>query len=193
MARPVDRIVGCMMTRFAACTIALPGAGLVWGGVLLIEAGGSAYYPPAGVLLLVSAWFLWRGGRWGPILYAALLSVSLIWSLGEVGLDTWGLLARLGFLAGLGVIAVIGHWAWRRADGAVCLSLSLTIAATMGVILVASPDPLTVVAGSASLAARGTAAPARGDWSRYGGDAGGTRFSSLTDVGPANVARLEPA
>ncbi|MDB5583130.1 MAG: rane-bound PQQ-dependent dehydrogenase, glucose/quinate/shikimate family [Bradyrhizobium sp.] len=188
----MGRIIGCVTTRVAASLMGLTGAGLVWGGVLLIAAGGSVYYLPAGMLLLASAWSFWRGGRWGLMLYAALLAVSLVWSLGEVGFNIWGLLARLGFLAGLGLIAVLGHWSWRRTDRGACLSLSLTIAAVAGAILLSSPDPLTIGAGSASRASI-SVAPAPGDWSRYGGDAGGTRFSSLTDVGPANVARLQPA
>src|SRR5262245_25356908 len=35
--------------------------------------------------------------------------------------------------------------------------------------------------------------PASGDWPTYGHDPGGTRFSPLAQITPANAARLEPA
>ena len=34
--------------------------------------------------------------------------------------------------------------------------------------------------------------PASGDWSAYGHDAAGTRFSPLTQITPANVSTLRP-
>jgi quinoprotein glucose dehydrogenase len=37
------------------------------------------------------------------------------------------------------------------------------------------------------------AAPAAGDWPTYGHDPGGTRFSPLTQITPANAAQLQPA
>src|SRR5262245_8549108 len=37
------------------------------------------------------------------------------------------------------------------------------------------------------------AAPARGDWATYGHDPGGSRFSPLTQITPANAAKLEIA
>ena len=33
---------------------------------------------------------------------------------------------------------------------------------------------------------------AQGDWSSYGGDAGNTRYSPLTQITPANVSTLKP-
>ena len=45
----------------------------------------------------------------------------------------------------------------------------------------------------AALAPVAHAASAAGDWPTYGHDAGGDRFSPLTEITPANVARLQPA
>jgi spore maturation protein SpmA len=47
--------------RFLSIVIGLTGALLLWMGVLLLAAGGSLYYAFAGVVLLASAVFLFRG------------------------------------------------------------------------------------------------------------------------------------
>jgi quinoprotein glucose dehydrogenase len=50
---------------------------------------------------------------------------------------------------------------------------------------------LSSLAATPSLAA--DSPPADGDWPAYGRDAGGSRFSPLSDITPANVANLTPA
>src|SRR5258708_26105326 len=46
---------------------------------------------------------------------------------------------------------------------------------------------------SCDLATRASAQTAPGDWPAYGRDAGGSRFSPLASITPANVASLQPA
>ena len=55
--------------RFLSIVIGLTGAFLLWMGVLLLVAGGSLYYAFAGVVLLSSAVFLFRGDKRGAKLY----------------------------------------------------------------------------------------------------------------------------
>ena len=50
---------------------------------------------------------------------------------------------------------------------------------------------LLLSASAASLAAPGTPGP--GDWAAYGQNEGGVRFSTLTQITPANVSQLKPA
>jgi len=46
---------------------------------------------------------------------------------------------------------------------------------------------------SLALVAPACGAPANADWSAYGGDAGGTRYSPLSEITPANVSELRVA
>src|SRR5258708_2245259 len=46
---------------------------------------------------------------------------------------------------------------------------------------------------SCHLATRASAQTAPGDWPAYGRDAGGSRFSPLSSITPANLASLQPA
>ncbi|MEO8682724.1 MAG: hypothetical protein ABI665_26990, partial [Vicinamibacterales bacterium] len=50
-----------------------------------------------------------------------------------------------------------------------------------------------VIALTSSVGHGQTRQPGAGDWPTYGGDAGSTRHSSLTEITPANVAKLAPA
>jgi glucose dehydrogenase len=51
---------------------------------------------------------------------------------------------------------------------------------------------LVMIAACLPLAAS-QAAPSAGDWVSYGHDAGGGRFSPLTQITPDNVSRLQVA
>lgn len=71
------------------------GLFLLVGGVELALLGGSFYYALTGAAVTVAGALLWRGRRLGMKLYAAMLGWTLAWALWEVGLDGWGLAARL--------------------------------------------------------------------------------------------------
>ena len=88
--------------RIFAAIVLLVAIAFLYGGVRLLAVGGSLYYVVAGVALLASAVFLWRGDKRGSHIYGALLVVTLLWSLFEVGTDLWALMPRLLFLSVLG-------------------------------------------------------------------------------------------
>jgi quinoprotein glucose dehydrogenase len=52
---------------------------------------------------------------------------------------------------------------------------------------------LAAISFLAAAPVHGDAPPGDGDWPAYGRDAGGSRFSPLSDITPANVASLTPA
>lgn len=108
------------MRRFLLCSLAIViaamGLTMAIGGVTLVQVGGSWYYLVAGTSLFASAIGLWRGNAWGPRLYAGVVTATLVWAVIEVGLQPWGLLARLGLLVVLGLcMFAITH---RRRAGA---------------------------------------------------------------------------
>ncbi|MFT7208310.1 MAG: glucose dehydrogenase, partial [Pseudohongiellaceae bacterium] len=93
--------------RFLSVVIGLIGALLLWMGVLLMAAGGSLYYAFAGVVLLGSAVFLFRGDVRGAQLYGAFLLFTYLWALYESGLDAWALMPRVAMFSVLGLWFVL--------------------------------------------------------------------------------------
>lgn len=78
-----------------ATILVLIGLFLLIGGVELLRLGGSPYYAFTGILVLACAWYLYRGRRLGAHLYGLMLALTIIWSLWEVGLEPYGLSARI--------------------------------------------------------------------------------------------------
>ncbi len=85
----------------------LIGAWLAYGGLQLLQLGGSFYYLPAGVLMVVSGVLLVRSDRRGAWLFALTFALTLVWSLWEAGLHFWPLAARLGLLAVVGLLVAL--------------------------------------------------------------------------------------
>jgi len=69
---------------------------LASGGLELVLLGGSTYYLVAGIALVVSAVFLWRGSRKGMWLYLLAVAYTVTWSFWEIGTDGWALASRIG-------------------------------------------------------------------------------------------------
>ncbi|MCX7864105.1 MAG: PQQ-binding-like beta-propeller repeat protein, partial [Novosphingobium sp.] len=183
------------MSRMAialfALVLAATGLALLAGGALLIGLGGSPYYLAAGLLVSGSVLMLVCRRGLAVWLYAALLVLTLVWSLWEVGLDGWALAPRLLGPAALGALFLAlpvqshagspGRW-WLGAPVLACL----------GTIALAGMLALT---GQPSAPPR-PRAPQTGDasqWSSWGGAPGGGRFSPAAQITPENVGRLELA
>lgn len=180
-----------VVPRLLAVLLFIIGAAIALGGVWLLSLGGSAYYLLGGAAVVVAAILLWRGHRWAGPIYAVFLAVTLGWALWEAGIDGWALAPRLigPALFGLAftlpaVRRSIGRAGW--APAAVGL---LMIVALAGVGISDSPDRFAVPAGGVALAAVGDAAGA--EWPAWGGTNAGQRFSTLSQITPANVGRLE--
>jgi quinoprotein glucose dehydrogenase len=77
-----------------AVVLGLAGLALAVAGAWLIALGGSWYYLVAGLGLIASALLLKRGGGIGLLFYAAVVLLTLVWALWEVGFDWWPLAAR---------------------------------------------------------------------------------------------------
>ena len=117
--------------------IALLGLTLAIGGGLLLAAGGSWYYLPAGIGLLVSGVLLALGRGSGAWWYWAVLVGTVAWTAWESGLDYWRWVPRLGLLVGLGILVALAQW---RLPGRftkvpsrmLAVALVLSISATTG-------------------------------------------------------------
>lgn len=83
------------------------GIGLLIGGIWLAAIGGSIYYIIAAVLMLLTAFLLYKGRISALLVYAALVLGTVIWAIWEVGTDFWALAPRLDILGLLGLWLLI--------------------------------------------------------------------------------------
>lgn len=186
-----------ILNRALALLLLLVGGALSWLGGLLLAEGGSAYYLPAGLTLIVTAWFLWKQSAHALRLFCALWVITLIWSLWESGLNGWALAPRLGLLT------VIGLWLlmpWVRRSLGVARSTHLTKAAlSLAAIALISAVSWTFwndrITGGTEIASM-SGSPrdlVAGDWLHYGNALGGNRYSSLSQLSAGNVGALDRA
>jgi quinoprotein glucose dehydrogenase len=182
------------MRVLSALLLLATGLGMALPGLYLAALGGSFYYLFAGILILVSAWLVFRRRDSGVILYWLMYLGTIAWSLSEVGLDGWALMPRLVFLgaAGLWLLAFVrlpARRAWMWPVGIViCLLPALCLAVFGG----SQPTLKGVVVAAAAATPAGSGTDG-GQWSHYGGSAYGTRYSALAQITPANVASLRRA
>ncbi len=186
---------------FLEAILVLSGGRLTAGGIYLASLGGSPYYLLAGLAVLASAWLVWRGDRKGAWLYGAMLAATTAWSLWESGLDPWALTPRLIGPFAIGLLFLLPGIQRRlkpEAPNAV-RKVVLPGAAVSGAALVLavamSPGGPAggVLPGMTALRDITAAEMPDGDWQSYGRTAGGTRFSPLEGITPANVKKLQVA
>src|SRR5690242_19056546 len=78
-----------------AILMAVIGIILTVGGIWLVALGGSVYYLIAGVAMLASAWFLFRGRILGAWIYVGLFILSAIWGFAESRGNAWAMVPWL--------------------------------------------------------------------------------------------------
>ncbi|MGO2957895.1 MAG: glucose/quinate/shikimate family membrane-bound PQQ-dependent dehydrogenase [Acetobacter sp.] len=179
------------------------GLFLTLGGGWLAVLGGSTFYLFSGVVLLVTAVLLlkrWREALW---LYAALVCVTLLWSVWEAGFDFWALAPRGDVILPLGLWLLLPFVSRQLlpASGLNRLPLAVAIVAGLGVYGYAltqdpqdQPGALPTIAqqGGALTPADSAEAPAS-DWPAYGRTQFGDRYSPVAQITPANVNKLKVA
>lgn len=206
---PSETSAGRWTRRIYALVLAIVGVALLVGGVMLVSAGGSPYYLLAGLLTLGSGVLIWRRDRRGPWLYGTLLVGTLGWSVWEVGFEVWLLVPRLvaPFVLGLGLLlpsvrrssrhapVLASVRGWPAFSGG--LLASLLVGAGLNAVGPEKPaDPLWQTGARVAVPERLAQPIANvegGEWPFYGNDRGGTRFSPVDQITPANVAGLEVA
>ncbi|HTH27178.1 MAG TPA: membrane-bound PQQ-dependent dehydrogenase, glucose/quinate/shikimate family [Sphingobium sp.] len=189
---------------WTACAILVPlGAVLIWGGVILLSLGGSPYYVLAGLTLFTTATFAWRRERRAVHVYAAFLIATCAWAFYEVGTDGWQLMPRLVAPTVLAIVLLLlagGAKLGRRFRNGAGLVLALVIAVPLGLLAhqtqAVRPDPMLergVGRPTGQVSPVKDADSVAEDWRHYGSDRGGSRFSSLDQLTPANVGKLKLA
>lgn len=82
-------------TMLVGVLLLIFGAPIALGGAYLITLGGSWYYLPAGIGLLLTAWFLFRREIMALWVYLVTYVGTVIWALWEAGFDGWAQVPRL--------------------------------------------------------------------------------------------------
>ena len=180
-----------------AVVMAAIGIVLTAGGVWLLSLGGSPYYLIAGILILASAWFLFRGRLLGGWIYIGLFILSALWGFAEARGNAWAmvpwLIAPLVLLiAVLLVMPTLSVAAnrWKLAGGGIIAAM-LLVAVSFAMLgnnasaIAALPaqqspgmnDPSGLITGA--------------DWPAYAGTGAAQRYSPLTQINPDNVGRLQ--
>ena len=183
--------------------IGLAGLAVGAGGLWLLLLGGSLYYLPAGIALILSGYLIARRRMLGLWIYLGLFAATILWALWEAGLDGWALVPRL-LGPGLLLVAVLAllplfegrtyrRW-WLAPVGGAALVAAIFLVAGLagsshGIRGGALPQPM--MAPAAAQTVQGIAVGA--DWPAFGGTFHALRYSPLGQINRDNVAKLEKA
>ncbi|WP_157220854.1 membrane-bound PQQ-dependent dehydrogenase, glucose/quinate/shikimate family [Flavisphingomonas formosensis] len=173
--------------------IALLGGFFLVAGSKLALLGGSIYYGLAGLAMIVSGALLGRRDRRGAMLYLLVWIATLAWAIWEVGLDGLQLIPRL--VAPTVLLILVALTLIRRPlRGRVPASaLTFLLLASATALVLHGLAPSAGQATASATAATAGSASGMQDWSHYGGTLAGDRYSTLDEITPANVARLQLA
>ncbi|MEW6629689.1 MAG: PQQ-binding-like beta-propeller repeat protein, partial [Pseudomonadota bacterium] len=178
------------------------------GGAWLVTLGGSWYYLPAGVALLLAGLLLLAGNIAGVWLYVLTWLATLAWAYWEVGPDGWALVPRvlaptIILIFVLLAMPAFGEMTARRRRGAYVAGLLVPVIAISAFGLLfhigaaaQSQPPTTEPASPAPAPSSAPASPdttvhlAGNDWPVYGGSELATRYSPLNQITASNVSKL---
>jgi quinoprotein glucose dehydrogenase len=113
--------------------LVLLGLVLAVGGGWLISLGGSFYYLPSGVGLIIAGLLLMRQSAWGVWVYVLVYVATLAWAVWEVGLDPWPLVPRVvaPTILLVFVLMAVPAVARRRREGRIATSAAMAVAAVV--------------------------------------------------------------
>lgn len=168
-------------------------------GGFLVYLGGSPYYILMGLATAVVAVCVNRRSKTAVKIYAAILAVTMAWSLFEAELHFLALLPRLAawMVLGLWFLTPWYHQSlildskeekpvtpnrWWVGAPSLAATLLLFIASMQGYIQ-----------NGTGTEREFDTANDTADWKHYGNDPGGTRFAALTDINAESVGRLKEA
>ena len=186
------RIALAVFGIFLGCS----GLALAAGGIELITLGGSWYYLPAGLGLLLAGVLYWCRKRLASAVVAALVVGTLIWAVWEIGFAFWPMVPRLAPFLVIGLAAALLHpWLAGRAHGGQSRGFAALFAVVLATGFAAMFKPHGVTEATAQPQQDAVTAINDGsaNWAHYGYGPTGTRFAPYTQIGKANVGQLQVA
>lgn len=171
--------------------LGIVGITLLVGGIVLAANGGSFYYVIAGMAIFLSSVGLFRRARYAAWFFGAMLVLTILWSLWEVGLDSWALIPRLVGPAVVGLFFLLpvihrasgGERWW--VGGPALAALLLVSGAVVRAELAESGLPGVTKVPALPGASK--------DWPHWGNGLSGTRYAEIDQINPGNIGKLELA
>lgn len=198
-----DRVALWARVALAVLGLVLIATGLFMliGGVYLASLGGSLYFAPAGLGLLVAGGLLALRRPLGAILYLAVFLLTIIWALIDVGLAFWPLFSRLFAPAVLAVptlllLPYLRYRGGRPTCRGVHLAATAVVVLGIGGAIWGAFQPHMLVTAenvTAPVPGKGIYPDTGGDWADWGRTPAGTRYASASQITPDNVAGLKVA
>ena len=105
---PVSRRKRLALAVFGIFLI-FSGLALTAGGIELITLGGSCYYRPAGLGLILAGVLYLRRKPLASAVIAVLLIATLLWAVWETGFAFWPMVPRLAPWLVIGFVAALVH------------------------------------------------------------------------------------
>lgn len=176
----------------------LAGLALAGGGAMLVWLGGSFYYLLAGLGLMLVAGLLFRRSYRGALIYSALLALTLVWALAEVGLSPWALMpwlvgpALVGFIIASPLMGLprAGNMAGGKVPAGAALAIMPALLAIVWAVSFWADTPDAGRAPSAPMTGSGAEAA---EWQQFGGTLAGQRFAATDQINRSNVGKLRVA
>ena len=195
-----------IVLRLYSVLLLLIGLALIGGGGYLASLGGSFYYLVSGSAVLVSGLMLWQRRAVGATIYGLTLAATFVWAIWEVGVDGWALLPRVVAPTVLALVLLIPGIrqsllrrlpAWPRQIWPV-ITITAAVSAVALRILFCPYQPTDPLEQTGTISTSVTPVAAlhdneSGDWTNYGNNPEGTRYSPLTQITTGNVAALKLA
>ncbi|WP_323811296.1 membrane-bound PQQ-dependent dehydrogenase, glucose/quinate/shikimate family [Yoonia sp. 67-2] len=207
-------------SRIIAAILLIFGLPLFAGGVWLITLGGSWYYLPAGLGLLLTAYLLFKRSSMAVWVYGATYIGTVIWALWEAGLDPWAQVPRLIAPTIVLILVLTALPALRgparRSAAMVGVGVLVSATSILGLATqrispamaqvvedpTSEPEAPNTEASESPSQDQIAATPAAdgsayldletgADWPAYGGTHHAMRYSPLTQITTENVGQLE--
>ncbi|WP_028357508.1 membrane-bound PQQ-dependent dehydrogenase, glucose/quinate/shikimate family [Brackiella oedipodis] len=189
-----------MLNKITSLIMLVIGVVLAYMGWQVLNAGAGPFYLVTSIGLIFAAILLFTNSRFVLTFYALLMWVTLGWIIYQVGFDKWQWIPRGD------VIAVIGLWLalpWtvrrvnkphdpKNASGFHPFLGSTVIIMLIMTVVIAFYDAYPTKGELANERVDLDNVPSK-DWSSYGGDLNGRRFSALKQINNSNAKDLVKA
>lgn len=185
------------ISRLTGLVLMLLGALISSGGLWLLLRGGVFYYFLVGLAFILCGVFAFWRHAVALLIYTVIVTYTLAWALGEVGLDWWQLVPRGGLIVLVGICIALPRVVRAFSDsrlrktGWVALQMSLAASMAVGAFAALIPGGYSGELGEKIKPTMLAGEERSSDWLAYGGTNLGQRYSPLDHITPANVASLQ--